>query len=54
MILREHEDSVDLELQHVLNLAKKGIGNDPYGYRTEFVDLVKALSKNEQPELRVR
>ncbi len=47
MILREHDDSAGLDLQQVLQLAEKGIGNDPYGYRTEFVDLVKSLSKNK-------
>jgi len=43
MILREHESVKGQGISDVLELAEKGMGNDPHGYRAEFVKVVRKL-----------
>ncbi len=42
MLLRESEHAADLTLNDVVRLAEKGRGDDPRGYRGEFIRLVEA------------
>ena len=42
MLLRESEHAGDLTLNDVVRLAEKGKGDDPRGYRGEFIRLVEA------------
>jgi len=44
MILREHESAGDADLADVIDIANEAKGNDPQGWRAEFVDLVKQLA----------
>jgi Ca-activated chloride channel family protein len=41
MLLRDSEHSGDARYRNVIRLAEAGQGNDPEGYRAEFVNLVK-------------
>ncbi len=43
MILREHDSAKGQGIGDVLKLAEKGMGNDPHGYRAEFVKMVRKL-----------
>ncbi len=43
LILRDHESASEASLDDVVRLAESGKGNDPLGYRSEFIDLVKIL-----------
>ena len=60
MLLRESEHAGDLTLNDVVRLAEKGKGNDPRGYRGEFIRLVEAtrdlglLERELLPEPRYR
>ena len=42
MLLRDSDHAGDLTLDEVLRLARNGKGNDPRGYRGEFIRLVEA------------
>ena len=42
MLLRDSEHAGDLTLNDVVRLAERGKGNDPRGYRGEFIRLVEA------------
>ena len=42
MLLRDSEHAGDLTVDDVVTLAEKGKGNDPRGYRGEFIRLVEA------------
>ena len=42
MLLRDSEYAGDLTLDDVVTLAEKGQGDDPRGYRGEFIRLVEA------------
>ena len=42
MLLRDSEHAGDLTLDEVVRLAEKGKGDDPRGYRGEFIRLVEA------------
>jgi len=42
MLLRDSEHAGDLTLNHVVKLAEGGKGDDPRGYRGEFIRLVEA------------
>ncbi len=42
MLLRESEHAGDLTLNDVVRLAEKGKGDDPRGYRGEFIRMVEA------------
>jgi len=51
MLLRGSEHSGDFTYQAVLEMAQASIGEDPFGYRTEFVNLVKrAIELQLDPE----
>ena len=60
MLLRESEHAGNLTLNDVVRLAEKGKGNDPRGYRGEFIRLVEAtrdlglLEREPLPERRYR
>ncbi|MXX56183.1 MAG: DUF3520 domain-containing protein [Gemmatimonadetes bacterium] len=60
MLLRESDHAGDLTLNDVVRLAEKGKGNDPRGYRGEFIRLVEAtrdlglLERELLPERRYR
>jgi len=60
MLLRESGHAGDLTLNDVVRLAEKGKGNDPRGYRGEFIRLVEAtrdlglLERELLPEQRYR
>lgn len=41
MILRDSEFKGDANLEHALQIAKGSMGNDPFGYRAEFINLVR-------------
>ncbi len=49
MLLRGSEHSGDFTYQAVLEMAQASIGEDPFGYRTEFVNLVQRATEL-QPE----
>ena len=42
MLLRDSEHAGDLTLTDVVRMAEKGKGNDPRGYRGQFIQLVEA------------
>ena len=42
MLLRDSKHAGDLTLGDVVGLAEKGKGDDPRGYRGEFIRLVEA------------
>lgn len=42
MLLRESEHRGDFTLTDVIRLAREALGDDPGGYRAEFVSLVEA------------
>jgi len=51
MLLRHSEHQGDTSYDAVLEIAQSALGNDPHGYRAEFLELVrlaKALT-GEQP-----
>ncbi len=48
MILREHESVKGQGIADVIKLAEKGMGNDPHGYRAEFVKVVRKLMQNNE------
>ena len=41
MLLRGSEHAGDATAQSVLEIASESIGDDPSGYRAEFVDLIR-------------
>ena len=43
MLLRDSEYAGDLTLNDVVGLAERGRGDDPRGYRGEFIRLVEAV-----------
>ena len=43
MLLRDSEHAGDLTLNDVVTLAENGKGDDPRGYRGEFIRLVEAV-----------
>ncbi len=45
LLLRDSEFKGNASIKMVLDLAKNGKGSDPYGYKQEFIDLVKASKK---------
>ncbi|MCB0685557.1 MAG: DUF3520 domain-containing protein, partial [Saprospiraceae bacterium] len=45
MLLRESEYKQNLSIDLVLNLAKKGLGEDEFGYRSDFISLVKKANR---------
>lgn len=45
MMLRDSEFKNDLDYNQILALAKAHKGDDPHGYRTEFINLVQATMK---------
>ncbi len=45
MLLRDSEHKGSATMQMVLDLAENGIGDDPFGYRLEFVSLVKKAKR---------
>lgn len=51
MLLRGSQHSGDFTYQAVLEMAQASIGEDPFGYRTEFVNLIKRAMelRPEQP-----
>lgn len=48
MILRDSEFRGDSTLPTVLSTASESLGKDEFGYRKEFLDLVKAYSKTNR------
>ena len=44
MLLREHESVGDATFADVIDMAARAKGDDPHGWRAEFVDLVKQLA----------
>lgn len=51
MLLRDSEFKANASLTSVYNLAKSAKGNDPFGYRAEFISLVERadiLTKNRE------
>lgn len=51
MLLRDSEFKANASLASVYNLAKSAKGNDPFGYRAEFISLVERadiLTKNRE------
>ncbi|MDR0231275.1 MAG: VWA domain-containing protein [Dysgonamonadaceae bacterium] len=44
-LLRDSEFKGDATYSKVINLAKEGIDNDEYGYRTEFIRLAEAVNQ---------
>ncbi len=40
MILRHSEHAPEASIEHVINAVKKSLGEDPYGYRAEFLTLL--------------
>lgn len=57
MLLRESEHRGTLAVDEVLSLARAGLGDDPYGYRRGFLDMVRAyccLLHGTEPEDRAR
>lgn len=49
MLLRDSEYKADLTYESVLSLAKKSKGEDEFGYRSEFIELV-SLAKSMSPQ----
>jgi len=47
MILREQESVKGQGIPDVIKLAETGVGNDPPGYRAEFVKVVRKLEEKE-------
>jgi Ca-activated chloride channel family protein len=45
MILRDSEFKQASTIEEVLALAQKGKGEDPFGYRGEFIELVKKSAR---------
>ena len=45
MLLRTSEFKGEASYDHVLTAATESLGTDPYGYRQEFVELVKAARR---------
>ena len=54
MLLRDSEQCAGFTLGEVLRLARSGVGEDPHGYRSEFVRLVEATQRAELLEVAVR
>lgn len=48
MLLRESEHRGSLDVHQVLELARRGQGEDPEGYRADFISLVKAYRRLPQ------
>jgi Ca-activated chloride channel family protein len=51
MLLRDSEFKGSLNAERVLSLARRGLGDDPEGYRADFVRLVerwRALERGEE------
>ena len=47
-LLRNSDFKGDAEYSDVIRLARKGLGNDPNGYRHEFIRLVEAVEQLEK------
>ena len=47
-LLRDSDFKGDAEYSDVIRLARKGLGNDPNGYRHEFIRLVEAVEQLEK------
>lgn len=45
MILKDSEFKAETSFDHVLSMAKRAKGTDTYGYRSEFIELVKMTKK---------
>lgn len=43
LLLRESKFKSNVNIKSVIQLTKDGLGNDPYGYRSEFISLVKKV-----------
>ena len=47
-LLRDSDFTGNAKYSDVINLARKGLGNDPNGYRHEFIRLVEAVEQLEK------
>ena len=47
LTLREDDFTDEMRIKDVKSLARKGLGNDPYGYRAEMIDLIDKLEALE-------